>query len=358
MRYAPHVLSLFVPLLVLACENQVTDPEAGSLADNPLFKKCSSPPCGGGGGGSGDGTPADPAIAYLDGGDLKVMNEDGSNQTTVFTSSTTHLGGTPSWSSDGTSLAFRAPGWRLMRVDLKLENGIPVAKDEPTLLTTDEVFQQAWSPTSNTIAYTGDFSLYLKTVSADGGDATIVYEMPPQHCSVRYPTWNPDGDKIAFVEGCDGLDELQILTLADAPTTEAQTLIPEGEFYWISFPAWSRDSTRIVFGGRETSDLDYAVYIVDVKTGLWHELGFRNPYGFQGAPYSWSPDDSKLVVRLDRAVRLVDVSVDADPDSPTYGDPLLPTYGQVIPKRKSKLASGMSPDWRRCDTGPGCGLSP
>ena len=346
MRYPRHVLSLFVPLLVLACENQVTDPEAASLADNPLFKKCSSPPCGGGGGGPGDGTPADPAIAYLEGGNLKVMNEDGSNQTTVFTSSTTHLGATPSWSRDGRRLAFAVSepensiAWRLKTIDLDIVNGIPVGS-LPTTQSPDQVFDFAWSPTANIIAFAGGCgsdepdgrcgdgdTQYLITVPADGSmDTTVVYEAPAGE-SPSYPTWNSDGSKIAFTTGRDGFNVLRILTLADAPTQNAPPLIDEGDFYWISFPAWSRDGTRIAFRGMETSESDPAVYIVDATSGLPREPVLSQPY-YLGS-FSWSPDDSKLVVDLDRAIRLVD-----------------PASGQVIPKRKSYLARGHCPNWRR-----------
>jgi len=50
MRTARLVGLLLIPFLFLACEDQVTNPEAGNLADSPLLKKkCPSPPCNGGG---------------------------------------------------------------------------------------------------------------------------------------------------------------------------------------------------------------------------------------------------------------------------------------------------------------------
>jgi len=356
MKAILRTLPLILLPLFVGCDKLPTDNEAGSTS--PAFAKGGNKPPKDPPG--GDGTPADPAIAYLDRYDLKVMNEDGSNQTTVFTTETYTLSGTPSWSPDGTRLALRGPypDPPLVVVDLVIDpNGIPVGSP-PTPLTLEQVFDAAWSPTSDIIAYTGVVdgdNRYLMTVSADGGPgtSTIVYETPTQPCGVWHPTWYPDGSQIAFVIECDGLVELRILTLTDAPTQDALSLIPEGYFIDLAFPEWSRDGTRIVFGGRETSSSDYAVYIVDVADpasetyGAWHELGLRSPYGIPGAPWSWSPDDSKLVVDLDRAVRVVD----ADPDSPTYG--------QVIPKRKSKLASGGHPNWRRCAAGLAwCGLKP
>lgn len=359
MKAITRVLPFFLLAFFVGCGEQVLEPDSSAAFDSPQLKQGGGGKPGGGKPGGGSGTPADPAIAYEEGWNLKVMNEDGSNQMIVYTSDSSpiSIGGRPSWSPDGTRLAVRGPYPEplLVVVDLTLDsNGIPVGST-PTQITTEQVFDPAWSPTSDLIAYAGlvdGENRYLMTVSANGGPSTIVYQTPTANCHPWGPTWNPEGDKIAFHTHCDSAsgsgdlsESIQILTLADAPTQSAQSLVPEGMFSGIAFPDWSRDSTRIVFGGRATSSSDYAVYIVDVASGDTTSMGLTSPYGYPGAPYSWSPDDSKLVVDLDRAVRLVDA------------DPASTTYGQVIPKRKSKLASGGHPNWRRCVTGAtGCGL--
>src|SRR6185437_2574067 len=62
---------------------------------------------------------ANPAIAYRYRSDLKVMNADGSNQTTIVSG-----GGPGVWSPDGKRLLFQHPGG-LSLVDVSVVNGKP-----------------------------------------------------------------------------------------------------------------------------------------------------------------------------------------------------------------------------------------
>ena len=110
-------------------------------------------------------------------------------------------------------------------------------------------------------------------------------------------------------------------------------------------PDWSPDGSRIAFWGRETVNGGANLFVYDIAADVWTNLGLTSNHGCEGL--SWSPDGTRWVVNQDDGIRIVD----ADPNSSSYG--------QVIPRKNSKLAFGGYPAWRPCETGSdGCGLAP
>ena len=161
---------------------------------------------------------------------------DGSAQDSVTGGSQFH--GNPTWSPDGTRIAFvRNDGYSLdifvMRVD---GSGV-------TRLTTSDYYQQsakpAWSPDGAKIALQsdrdGNWAIYV--MNADGSAvARLTANMDIEDIQ---PAWSPDGSQLAFtrdnhiwVMNADG-SGARNLTIGSATSNHS--------------PAWSPDGTQIVF---------------------------------------------------------------------------------------------------------------
>ncbi len=99
----------------------------------------------------------------------------------------------------------------------------------------------------------------------------------------RYPTWSPDGQKIAWFSDASGEYQLMVGDQSGLQTPKAYP-IPNNKFYF--FPVWSPDGKYIAF-----TDTDYNLWYIDLATGvakladtdrLAHPNRSLNPV--------WSPD--------------------------------------------------------------------
>ncbi|MES2330898.1 MAG: PDZ domain-containing protein [Bacteroidota bacterium] len=98
----------------------------------------------------------------------------------------------------------------------------------------------------------------------------------------RYPTWSPDGQKIAWFSDASG--EYQLMVSDQSGLMPKAYPIPNKKFYFL--PQWSPDSKYIAF-----TDTDYNLWYIDIATGiakiadtdkLAHPTRSLNPV--------WSPD--------------------------------------------------------------------
>jgi len=147
-----------------------------------------------------------------------------------------------------------------------------------------------WSPDGSLIAYATDcgnrYSTtcgVLRTMRADGrGKRTIDLPVDPSNHSVgrdRFPTWSPDGTKIAFQRTWPTPNSIWTV---DSGGGGAAQLVPQ----MLSEPAWSPDGTRIAFS-RDTTlatvKLDGSDEHVLVKGALPNRAG-----------PDWSPDGTSI----------------------------------------------------------------
>ena len=174
--------------------------------------------------------------------------------------------GTPTWSPDGTKLAFYAPsaqsifGIYLLNIQCVLqgENCMP----EPTFLV--EGVNPDWSPDGKKIVYQGGYG------SAHRGIYVADIQNPSEPVKIGEcdgsPQWSPDGTKIVSV--CVGT--IQII---DANGDNVVKYASDGYN-----PKWSPDGKKIAFIGTETLDshlgqpldiegnvLSRAVFIMDAN---------------------------------------------------------------------------------------------
>lgn len=152
------------------------------------------------GGGGGD-PPADPAIAFLDDDALVVVNADGSNRTVILEGGSK---GWPSWSPDGSQLAFRSDieGLGIYVVDVD-GNGLRkvIAKntrfgarvDWSPVPAADGRYKIAFSDQVAGSAPSSHNDIFL--VNLDGTGLVNVTNTPD--ASEFDPAWSPEADRLA-----------------------------------------------------------------------------------------------------------------------------------------------------------------
>ena len=235
--------------------------------------------------------------------EVYVMNADGSGQTNLSQSGSTT--GSPTWSPDGSKIAFRELPRRQHR-DLRHERGRlrPDEPDpEPGL---DE--SPAWSPDGGKIAFTSDRdgNLEVYVMNADGSGQTNLSQNPAGDGS---PAWSPDGSKIAFASDRDGNSEVYVMNAdGSGQTNLSQNPASDGT------PAWSPDGSKIAF----TSDRDGAseMYVMNADGSGQTNLS-QNP------AFDLEPDWQTL------APPTIEVEIDIRPGSDV--NPVNPGSKGVIP---------------------------
>lgn len=182
----------------------------------------------------------------------------------------------------------------------------------------------AWSPDGRRIAYVGialpaqqssdgqvHFGIY--TASADGSNPRLLTE----GLNEGWPSWSPDGTRIAFsssradagvkncIAGADALCPTNIyLVHADGTGVTRLTDDPAPEFA----PAWSPDGASIAF----VRSADGTEAIDAVNADGTDERQVATGTGGNQRPFTWSPDGRQIAfVRMQKASWDLDV-VNAD----------------------------------------------
>ncbi len=182
----------------------------------------------------------------------------------------------PSWSPDGTMIAFRRDGdiWA-MKAD---------GTSQHEVVDTGEIdLAPVWSPDGTRLGFTsfpasgaGPDTLWV--VDLDGTDLTRLVEQAGS------PTWSPDGRRLAFVRGTG---QTASVFVANVDGSGLRELVKDA-----AEPAWSPDGTRIAYlllaGG---CDDHGQVWAIDVDGAHATRLT-RDPVGAH-AP-TWSKDGARL----------------------------------------------------------------
>ncbi|MGB5187710.1 MAG: Ig-like domain-containing protein [Acidimicrobiia bacterium] len=230
-------------------------------------------------------------IAYERSGDpdaVWIMEPDGSGMSPMTTYPTTSGQYEPTWSPDGTRVAYRLdPPSAGATDDIYLRIlgvGIGNLTETPGI---DEA-EPAWSPDGTKIAYTRGGAIW--TMNADGSNQSALTS-PPFLTTHHEPAWSPDGTKIAYRNhptlSKTGAD-IHVVN-ANGIGTVNLTSTPSIHEYE---PSWSPDGTRIAYrrdGNIWTMNADGTNQTRITASGAFADL----------SEPAWSPDGTKIAFRLD-----------------------------------------------------------
>jgi hypothetical protein len=208
-------------------------------------------------------------LAYFFAREIWVANADGSNATQL--TSSPGLDRSPSWSPDGTKIAFASERNGLSEIFVMNADGsdqrqltFNAARDRTT----------AWTADGKQIVYDKEFSeIYLVNADGSGGERKLVDGL--------LPGTSPYGDKVAFSGTVGGLFTINLDGTAVRQITEF------GDFS----PDWSPGGTDLVFTRRSSGD-DRDVYRIHANgVGL---VRLTDTPGRAEVNPVWSPDGTRI----------------------------------------------------------------
>jgi Tol biopolymer transport system component len=143
-------------------------------------------------------------------------------------------------------------------------------------------FHPTWSPDGTRVAFDaqGDGGeTQIDVVDADGSNLQTLTEGPGWN---YLPAWSPDGTRIAFVSSRDGNDEIYVMN-ADGTGQQRLTTNQDEDLS----PSWAPDGTRIAFqSNREGFN---RIYVMDIDGS--GAFAFTDAESFDPA---WSPDGASI----------------------------------------------------------------
>jgi Tol biopolymer transport system component len=255
------------------------------------------------------GLPKNGKIAFLGGdqpgsffgrSDVYVMNPDGTGLTQLTTGDFRYL--QPDWSPDGAMLAAvrtggEFPPWFI--VSMNADGSDLRQLTSGTALDTTP----AWAPDGTAIVFAratsseyGSAPYHLQSIDLDGSHLVpLMFNYGNENA--LYPTWAPDGQKIAYIGWTDPSGAGDDLFVMSPDGTGVTRLTDDGTPK--AFVRWSPDGSHIAFMQSDYQQSDgtsvSSVILLDVNDG-----GRRTIYECRApcawiSGLTWSPDGTKLV---------------------------------------------------------------
>jgi Tol biopolymer transport system component len=179
-------------------------------------------------------SPDGSRIAFARDLQIWLMNADGTGQVPIVNDPGPTTSLNPSWSPNGTKIAFDAgtgvPGLYVMNADgsgpVRLTNNFESDQDP------------AWSPDGTRIAFEsyrdGNWEIYV--LDADGTETRLTENAARD----VEPCWSPDGTKIAFVRRSTDGSGRDALYMMDADGANQVCLLDSASGSFVLRPSWGR----------------------------------------------------------------------------------------------------------------------
>jgi serine/threonine protein kinase/Tol biopolymer transport system component len=158
----------------------------------------------------------------------------------------------PSWSPDGTRIAFISPCRRSEETYSDAALYI-INADGSGLVTLDASpggnFDPAWSPDGDLIAFTSLHTGQMELFLIDVNDPSQIIQLTKGETRVEshMPAWSPDGARLAYVVKRVGVNQIWVM---NTDGTEPDQIIRSGQAYNDYLPAWSPRNDLIIFNQR------------------------------------------------------------------------------------------------------------
>jgi Tol biopolymer transport system component len=199
----------------------------------------------------------------------------------------------PTWSPDGTRLAYRQNPRGEHASDIWVMNADGSGKTNLTTTPDATEWSPAWSPDGKTIAYHGPSSgagvgdLYL--MRPDGSGKRNLTNEKTLGRSNEYPTWSPDSRRITFISyGSEGNFEIWVINV-DGTCRKQLTDNPAAD----EWPAWSPDGSRIAF--MTNRDGNYEIYTMSPDGS--NLVNVTNTSNLHEDFPAWTPDGRLVFTR-------------------------------------------------------------
>jgi Tol biopolymer transport system component len=238
--------------------------------------------------------------------EIMAMAPDGSRQTNLTNSWADDVA--PAWAPDGRRIAFvsfrdtLAGKWGLGNGAVYVMPFDPASGQagEARRVTDDGGSEgwPTWSPDGRRIAFqsnrSGNWDIWM--INADG---TGLAQLTRHPADDRFACWSPDGTKIAFTSQRSGTQDVWVLDVQAALSSGDDsgainlTNSPSDDRY----PFWSPDGKQLTFNSRR--DGNYEIYIMN-SDGSHPRNVSNSPKSAEGLA-DWSPDGTRLVFYSDRS---------------------------------------------------------
>jgi Tol biopolymer transport system component len=165
---------------------------------------------GSNGGVSPDWSPDGLHLVYANDGQIWTIGTDGTGAAQLLTLAN-HDDRAPSWSPDGTSIAFSAYDFGTHHVDIYVAPAADLNAPVQITKTNGVEYDIGWSPDSSRILFSRDGHRNLPDVRTINPDGTHPHRLTTNAASDTYPSWSPDGTKIAFGSDRSGQIEIYVM---------------------------------------------------------------------------------------------------------------------------------------------------